>query len=103
MKRRQFLIGGAGAATARRTDTPPGVEPSPLRAPAENPGIQHHPHRQLATEKRLDAAAPPVPETIREHNPRLFDFVLKRHWRSGNQHFASGVFGTRFFFDRKTA
>ena len=59
--------------------------------------------RQLAREKLLDPAAVPVLETLREHNPLLFDFVLKRHLRSGHRHFAPGVFETRHFFDRKPA
>ncbi len=59
--------------------------------------------RQLAREKLLDPAAVPVLETLREHNPLLFDFVLKRHLRAGQRHFAPGVFETRHFFDRKPA
>ncbi|MBK6655539.1 amidohydrolase family protein [Zoogloea sp.] len=59
--------------------------------------------RQLARERLLDPAAVPVLETLREHNPLLFDFVLKRHLRSGQRHFARGVFETRNFFDRKPA
>lgn len=59
--------------------------------------------RQLASEKLLDPATVPVLETLREHNPLLFDFVLKRHLRSGHRHFAPGVFETRHFFDRKPA
>jgi len=35
---------------------------------------------------------------IREHNPLLFDFVLKRHLRSAGKRFAPGVFETRSFF-----
>ncbi len=35
---------------------------------------------------------------IREHNPLLFDFVLKRHLRAGNRRFPAGVFETRTFF-----
>lgn len=35
---------------------------------------------------------------IREHNPLLFDFVLKRHLRAGNKRFPTGVFETRTFF-----
>ena len=58
---------------------------------------------QLAREKLLDPAAVPVLETLREHNPLLFDFVLKRHLRSGHRRFAPGVFETRHFFDRKPA
>ena len=57
---------------------------------------------RLAAEKLLPAHAVPVLETIREHNPPLFDFVLKRTLRSGAHRFAPGVFETRAFFDRKT-
>lgn len=59
--------------------------------------------RRLAAEKLLDAAAVPVLETLREHNPLLFDFVLKRQLRSGSHRFTAGVFETRPFFDRKPA
>lgn len=41
-----------------------------------------------------------VVKRIREHNPLLFDFVLKRHLASGGKRFASSVFETRHFFDR---
>lgn len=57
---------------------------------------------RLAAEKLLLAHAVPVLETIREHNPLLFDFVLKRTLRAGAHRFATGVFETRAFFDRKT-
>jgi len=36
---------------------------------------------------------------IREFNPLLFDFVLKRHLRSNGKTFAPGVFETRRFFE----
>jgi mannonate dehydratase len=36
---------------------------------------------------------------IREFNPLLFDFVLKRHLRSSGKAFPSGVFETRRFFE----
>jgi mannonate dehydratase len=38
---------------------------------------------------------------IREHNPLLFDFVLKRHLSSGGKRFPKSVFETRSFFDRQ--
>jgi len=38
---------------------------------------------------------------VREHNPLLFDFVLKRHLRSGGKRFPKSVFETRQFFDRQ--
>jgi uncharacterized protein len=37
---------------------------------------------------------------VREHNPLLFDFVLKRHLRAAGRRFPASVFGTRAFFDR---
>jgi len=57
---------------------------------------------RLAADKLLPATAVPVLEAIREHNPLLFDFVLKRTLRAGAHRFAPGVFETRAFFDRKT-
>lgn len=57
---------------------------------------------RLAAEKLLPAHAVPVLETLREHNPLLFDFVLKRTLRAGAHRFSTGVFETRAFFDRKT-
>ncbi|HUK03846.1 MAG TPA: amidohydrolase family protein [Burkholderiales bacterium] len=38
-------------------------------------------------------------KTIREYNPLLFDFVLKRHLRSNGKSFARSVFETRRFFE----
>ena len=46
----------------------------------------------------LASAAAPVLRTIREHNPLLFDFVLKRHLRSRGKGFSPAVFQTRSFF-----
>ena len=40
----------------------------------------------------------PVLAAIREHNPLLFDFVLKRHLRAGGKRFPANVFETRPFF-----
>jgi uncharacterized protein len=48
----------------------------------------------------LDEAAVPVLETVREHNPLLFDFVLKRSLRLEGKGFAPSVFETRPFFDK---
>jgi mannonate dehydratase len=48
----------------------------------------------------LGAAAAPVLKEIRTHNPLLFDFVLKRHLRSGAKSLARSVFETRMFFMR---
>jgi predicted TIM-barrel fold metal-dependent hydrolase len=42
----------------------------------------------------------PVLAAIREHNPLLFDFVLKRSLRAGGKRFPAGVFETRAFFER---
>jgi len=36
---------------------------------------------------------------IRRHNPLLFDFVLKRHWRSDGRALSNSVFETRPFFE----
>lgn len=58
---------------------------------------------RLAAEGMLEAAAVPVLESIREHNPILFDFVLKRHLRSRGKGFAPDVFQARRFFSRTAA
>jgi mannonate dehydratase len=52
----------------------------------------------LAAERMLDAAAVPVLEEIRKHNPLLFDFVLKRHLVSRGRKFPASVFETKPFF-----
>jgi len=49
------------------------------------------------TESRCQSR-PRLLSAIREHNPLLFDFVLKRHLRSAGKRFAPGVFETRSFF-----
>jgi mannonate dehydratase len=46
----------------------------------------------------LNEDATPVLSEIREHNPLLFDFVLKRSLRSRGKRFSAGVFQTRHFF-----
>jgi uncharacterized protein len=51
----------------------------------------------------LDAAAKPFLSGLRDHNPLLFDFALKRLLRFNGSHFANAVFETRDFFERKTA
>jgi uncharacterized protein len=48
----------------------------------------------------LEANAAQVLRDIRVHNPLLFDFVLKRHLRSGGKALSRGVFETRMFFMR---
>ena len=58
--------------------------------------------QRLADEGMLPAEAVPVLEAIREHNPLLFDFVLKRHLSSGGKRFAPQIFETRRFFERNT-
>ena len=55
---------------------------------------------QLAHEGMLDPAAAPVLEAIREHNPILFDLVLKRHLHSHGKRLAPTIFETRRFFSR---
>jgi mannonate dehydratase len=46
----------------------------------------------------LEASAAPVLSEIREHNPLLFDFVLKRSLRSRGKRFSPGIFQTKSFF-----
>ncbi|TVO57649.1 amidohydrolase family protein [Denitromonas halophila] len=58
---------------------------------------------QLAAENMLDVAAVPVLEAVRDHNPILFDLVLKRHLTSRGAKLADGIFETRRFFDRRPA
>ena len=59
--------------------------------------------RRLAAEKMLPDTAVPVLEILREHNPLLFDLVLKRQLHAGRQRLAASIFETRRFFDRKPA
>lgn len=59
--------------------------------------------RVLAENGLLDLAAVPVFERIREHNPLLFDFVLKRHLVSNGKRFAPQVFETRALLERRPA
>ncbi len=46
----------------------------------------------------LDAAYVPTLRVLREHNPLLFDFVLKRSLRLGASAFSAQVFHTRRWF-----
>jgi mannonate dehydratase len=46
----------------------------------------------------LDESAAPVLREIREHNPLLYDFALKRSLRSHGKRFSPVVFQTRNFF-----
>ena len=48
----------------------------------------------------LEKSAAPLCKSLREHNPLLFDLVLKRSLRAGGKRLAAGVFETRTFFDR---
>ena len=47
----------------------------------------------------VQESAAPVFKEIRNHNPLLFDFVLKRHLRSNGKALSKNVFETRPFFD----
>jgi predicted TIM-barrel fold metal-dependent hydrolase len=49
----------------------------------------------------VEKNAAPLFQGLREHNPLLFDFVLKRSLRSGGKRLAAAVFETRGFFDRR--
>ncbi|MFH1604948.1 MAG: amidohydrolase family protein [Pseudomonadota bacterium] len=51
----------------------------------------------------IEQSAAPLFKRLREHNPLLFDFVLKRSLRAGGKRLAGGIFETRAFFDRRTA
>jgi uncharacterized protein len=46
----------------------------------------------------LDAAYVPTLRVLREHNPLLFDFVLKRALKLGTNTFSANVFQTRRWF-----
>jgi len=46
----------------------------------------------LARAGLLDATTAPVLEQVRDHNPLLFDFMLKRLLRDGRHRFANSVF-----------
>jgi uncharacterized protein len=48
----------------------------------------------------LEESAKPILRVLREHNPLLFDFVLKRHLRSNGKALSRSVFETRKFFER---
>lgn len=47
----------------------------------------------------VQESAAPVLKEIRNHNPLLFDFVLKRHLRSNGKALSKTIFETREFFD----
>jgi len=60
--------------------------------------------KKFAEEGLLDPSVVPVIQELRDYNPLLFDFVLKRHLRlqtaEGTKKFHSAVFTTRAFFAR---
>jgi len=51
----------------------------------------------------IEKSAAPLFKGLREHNPLLFDFVLKRSLRAGGKRLAAGIFETRAFFDTRAA
>ena len=53
----------------------------------------------LASLGLLQESAKPVLREIREYNPLLFDFVVKRHLRSNGKALSAGLFETRRFFE----
>jgi mannonate dehydratase len=55
---------------------------------------------RLVRRNLLDEAAPPFLADLREHNPLLFDFALKRLLRRNGVGFADSVFETRGFFEK---
>ena len=57
----------------------------------------------LAAQGFVTPAVAEVLKRVREHNPLLFDFVLKRHLASGGKRLPPAVFETRRFFDRTAA
>jgi mannonate dehydratase len=56
----------------------------------------------LAGAGLLDAAAAPVLERVRGHNPLLFDFMLKRLLRDGTHRFDARVFESARAFTAST-
>jgi mannonate dehydratase len=58
-----------------------------------------HSLNQLVQLDLIEPALAPVLAGIREYNPLLFDFVLKRHLRAGGARFPKNVFETRPFFE----
>ena len=56
--------------------------------------------QRLADAGLLDANAVPLLTQLREHNPLLFDFVLKRSLRFGGRGLSTTVFETRRHFAR---
>lgn len=58
---------------------------------------------EFAAHGMLAPTAVPLLEAIRQHNPLLFDFVLKRHLAWRGHRFPPAIFETRSFFERKNA
>ena len=58
--------------------------------------------RQWVRAGLLDSAAVPVLNELQNYNPLLFDFVLKRQLRAGNNRLSVNIFHTRDFFLRST-
>ncbi|HQR17232.1 MAG TPA: amidohydrolase family protein [Gemmatimonadales bacterium] len=58
---------------------------------------------QLAGERLLDPAAAAALAAIRDHNPLLFDFVLKRSLSAGGRRLSPRVFEMRGFFTASPA
>jgi uncharacterized protein len=54
---------------------------------------------KLVEAKLLDASHVPTLRVLREHNPLLFDFVLKRSLALGSNTFSARVFHTRKWFE----
>jgi mannonate dehydratase len=54
----------------------------------------------IAEQGFIERTAAPVLRSIREHNPLLFDFVLKRNLRWQGKRLSDSVFQTRPFFER---
>lgn len=59
--------------------------------------------RKLAREKLLPEEAVHDLQLVREHNPLLFDFAVKRLLSWQGKTFSASVFETRRFFERKKA
>ncbi len=56
--------------------------------------------KTLALSGLIDMKDVPALDTLRHHNPILFDFVLKRLLTSNGRRFAAGTFETRRHFER---
>ena len=58
-----------------------------------------HRHNYMVELGYIEAGAAPLFKSLREYNPLLFDFVLKRSLRSGGKRLAKAIFETRPFFE----